>query len=80
MSTEANEGKHSTIQTELATAVNGALKGQKVARAFSELQCTYPSGSQPAAVYGNRSTIPDVSVVTWARIPRDPSGEIANTF
>ncbi|MDA0866802.1 MAG: Uma2 family endonuclease [Cyanobacteria bacterium] len=64
------QGKHSTIQTELATAVNGALKSQKVARAFSELRCTF----------GGRSTIPDVSVVTWARIPRDPSGEIANTF
>jgi Uma2 family endonuclease len=64
------QGKHSTIQTEFSTAVNGMLKPQKVARAFSELRCTF----------GGRSTVPDVSVFTWQRIPRDPNGEIANTF
>ncbi|NJN20690.1 MAG: Uma2 family endonuclease [Leptolyngbya sp. RL_3_1] len=74
------QGKHSTIQTEFATTVNGVLKGRKVARAFSELRCTYPSGSHPADVYGGRSTIPDVSVLTWGRIPRDQNGEVANTF
>ncbi|PSB61480.1 hypothetical protein C7B61_15865, partial [filamentous cyanobacterium CCP1] len=35
------QGKHSTIQTEFSTAVNGMLKPQKVARAFSELRCTF---------------------------------------
>ncbi len=64
------QGKHSTIQTELATTVNGVLKLQKIARAFSELRCTF----------GGRSTVPDVSVFTWNRIPRDPNGEVTNTF
>lgn len=64
------QGKHSTIQTEFATAVNSVLKPQKSARAFSELRCTF----------GGRSIVPDVSVFTWERIPRDESGEIANVF
>ena len=64
------QGKHSTIQTEFATTVNLILKSRKVARAFSELRCTF----------GGRSTVPDVSVFTWQNIPRDQNGEIANTF
>lgn len=64
------QGKHSTIQTELSTAINAVLKPQRIARAFSELRCTF----------GERSTVPDISVYTWARIPRDENGEIANTF
>jgi Uma2 family endonuclease len=64
------KGKHNTIQTELSTAINVALKPQKTARAFSELRCTF----------GGRSTVPDVSVFTWDRIPRDDNGEIADSF
>jgi Uma2 family endonuclease len=64
------QGKHSTIQTELATTVNRVLKPPKIARAFSELRCTF----------GNRSTVPDVSIFTQNRIPRDAKGEIANAF
>ncbi|GAB4536306.1 MAG: Uma2 family endonuclease [Pleurocapsa sp.] len=64
------KGKHSTIQTELSSAINVALKPQKIARAFSELRCTF----------GGRSTVPDVTVFTWDRIPRDDNGEIANSF
>jgi Uma2 family endonuclease len=64
------QGKHSTIQTEFSTTVNGVLKPQHMARAFSELRCTF----------GGRSIVPDVSVFAWNRIPRDPNGEIANTF
>jgi Uma2 family endonuclease len=64
------QGKHSTIQTELSTFINSVLKPQKVARAFSELRCTF----------GGRSTVPDVTVFTWDRIPRDENGEIANSF
>lgn len=63
-------GKHSTIQTELSTVINSVLKPGQVARAFSELRCTF----------GGRSTVPDVSVFTWKRIPRDQNGEIANAF
>ncbi|MCC5640132.1 Uma2 family endonuclease [Nostoc sp. CHAB 5844] len=64
------QGKHSTIQTEFSTTVNVILKPQQIARAFSELRCTF----------GERSIIPDVSVFTWKRIPRDEKGEVANTF
>ena len=39
-------------------------------RAFPELRCTF----------GGRSTVPDVTVFTWDRIPRDENGEIADMF
>ena len=64
------KGKHSIIQAELIIALNGVLKPQKIARAFPELRCTF----------GGHSTIPDVSVFTWERIPRDDNGEIADSF
>ena len=64
------KGKHSTIQGELIIALNSALKPQKIARAFPELRCTF----------GGRSTVPDVTVFIWDRIPRDNNGEIANSF
>ncbi|MBW4593410.1 MAG: Uma2 family endonuclease [Brasilonema angustatum HA4187-MV1] len=64
------QGKHSTIQTELSTAINAVLKPRRIARAFSELRCTF----------GGRSIVPDVTVFSWARIPRDENGEVANSF
>ncbi len=64
------QGKHSTIQGELIPAINTVVKPQRVARAFPELRCTF----------GGRSIVPDVSVFTWDRIPRDENGEIANIF
>jgi Uma2 family endonuclease len=64
------QGKHSAIQTEFVSTVNGQLKRPKVARAFSELRCTF----------GGRSVIPDASVFVWERIVRDVSGEVANVF
>jgi Uma2 family endonuclease len=65
------QGKHRAIQTEFVSTVNGQLKRPKVARAFSELRCTF----------GGRSVIPDVSVFVWERIVRDvASGEVANMF
>ncbi|MDJ0575541.1 MAG: Uma2 family endonuclease [Xenococcaceae cyanobacterium MO_234.B1] len=64
------KGKHSTIQTELSTAINVALKSQKIGRAFSELRCTF----------GGSSTVSDVTVFTWDRITRDENGEIADAF
>ncbi len=64
------QGKHSVIQTELAAAINSAIKSQRIARAFSELRCTF----------GGRSIVPDVSVFVWDRIPRDENGEVANVF
>jgi Uma2 family endonuclease len=48
----------------------GVVKSKRVARAFPELRSTF----------GGRSTIPDVAVFLWNRIPRDENGEIANAF
>ncbi|MBD2091077.1 Uma2 family endonuclease [Microcoleus sp. FACHB-1515] len=64
------QGKHSAIQTELAAAINAALRRQQTARAFSELRCTF----------GGRSIVPDISVFTWNRIFRDEDGSVANAF
>jgi Uma2 family endonuclease len=64
------QGKHSIIQRELTFAIDRPLKAAKMARAFPELRCTF----------GDRSTVPDISVFTWTRIPRDDSGVVANTF
>jgi Uma2 family endonuclease len=64
------KGKHSLIQGESVTAINAALKRPKVALALPELRCSF----------GGRSTVPDIAVFTWARILRDATGDIANTF
>ena len=64
------QGEHSTIQGELIIALNGALKPEKIARAFPELRC----------IFGGRSIVPDVTVFTWDRIPRQDNGRIANAF
>jgi len=64
------QGEHSAIQTELPAKVNAILKPQRIARAFTELRCTF----------GGRSTVPDVSVFTWERIPRKDNGGVANVF
>lgn len=64
------QGEHSAIQTELSTAINATLKPQKIARAFSELRCTF----------GKRSIVPDVTVFTYERIPRKQNGGIVNAF
>jgi Uma2 family endonuclease len=64
------QGKHSTIQSDFVSAVNTILKSQRVARAYSELRCTF----------GGRSVVPDVAVFTWERIPRDDNGKVSNSF
>jgi Uma2 family endonuclease len=64
------QGKHSAVQSEFVPTVNYKLKPAKIARAFSELRCTF----------GGRSVVPDVSVWVWDRIATDDSGDIANVF
>lgn len=64
------KGKHSAIQTLLSPAINQIGIPQKVARAFTELRCTF----------GGRSIVPDITVFSWQRIPIDANGEIENTF
>jgi Uma2 family endonuclease len=63
-------GKHSLIQSELTANINSAFKPQRLVRAFSELRCSF----------GGSSIIPDVTVFTNDRIPRDENGDIANVF
>jgi Uma2 family endonuclease len=64
------QGKHSAIQGEFVPTINGVLKTKRIARAFPELRCTF----------GGRSTVPDIVVFAWNRIPRDENGEVANIF
>ncbi|MGV2829954.1 Uma2 family endonuclease [Myxosarcina sp. GI1(2024)] len=64
------QGKHSRIQGELVSAINIVVKPKKIACTFPELRCTF----------GGRSTIPDIAVFVWNRIPCDENGEIANAF
>ncbi|MEB3181611.1 MAG: Uma2 family endonuclease [Nostocaceae cyanobacterium] len=64
------KGKHSAIQTFLAPNINQVSIPKKIARAFTELRCTF----------GGRSIVPDITVFAWQRIPLDANGEIENTF
>ena len=64
------QGKHSTLQNELLSAINHVGKPQKLAYAFPELRCTF----------GGRTLVPDVSVFEWQRLPVNKDGEIANRF
>jgi Uma2 family endonuclease len=64
------KGKHSSIQTFLPPAINQVAIPQRIARAFTELRCTF----------GGRSIVPDITVFSWERIPLDAGGEIENNF
>lgn len=64
------QGEHSTIRGELVTAINAVVKPQRIARVFLGLRCTF----------GERSTVPDISVFIQSRVPHDENGEIANIF
>jgi len=64
------KGKHSAVQTFLAPTINQVAIPQRIARAFTELRCTF----------GGRSIVPDIIVFSWERIPLDSNGEIENTF
>ncbi len=64
------QGKYSTLQIELASAINQAGKAKKLAYAFTELRCTF----------AGRSIVPDIAVFEWQRIPVDENGRIANRF
>jgi Uma2 family endonuclease len=64
------QGKHSIIQRELTFTIDRPLRDRKIARAFPELRCTF----------GDRSTVPDISVISWQRIPRNPDATVANIF
>jgi Uma2 family endonuclease len=73
------QGKHSKLQGKLVTVINAVVEEPQIALAFPELRCTYPAGSRDS-VYGGRSTVPDIAVFTWSRIPVDDRGAVANVF
>jgi Uma2 family endonuclease len=62
------QGQHSTLQIELASAINQAGKAQKLVYALTELRCTF----------AGQSIVPDIAVFEWQRIPLDENGRIAN--
>jgi Uma2 family endonuclease len=64
------QGKHSTLQIELASAINQVGKPQKLTYAFPELRCTFGGGA----------VVPDIAVFEWSRIPREGNGTIENRF
>ncbi len=64
------QGKHSTLQLELAAAIKQVGKPQKSAYAFPELRCPF----------GGSSIVPDIAVFEWQRIPREADGKIADRF
>jgi Uma2 family endonuclease len=64
------QGKHSRFQGKLVSRINAVVEDPRTALAFPELRCTF----------GGRSTIPDISVFTWDRLPIDSKGDLANTF
>lgn len=64
------QGEHSRLQGKLVATVNQVAETSKIALAFPELRC----------VFGSATIVPDISVFRWERIPREPSGRIANRF
>ena len=64
------QGQHSLLQGTLCETINQVVKPSKIAIAFPELRCTF----------GGASTVPDLSVFRWDRIPRNESGRVANRF
>jgi Uma2 family endonuclease len=62
-------GSH--LQADLVAAIKAVLKQRKIARAYTELRCTF----------GKRSIVPDLSVFQWDRILRNvKTGRVANQF
>ena len=64
------QGKHSTLQIKVSSAINQVGQAQKLAFAFSELRCTF----------GGRSIVPDIAVFEWSRIFLNAKGEVENRF
>jgi Uma2 family endonuclease len=64
------KGQHSALQGKLVSSINGVVEPQRVAFAFPELRCTF----------GGRSTVPDIAVFTWDRIPLNEQGKVSDVF
>lgn len=64
------QGQHSRIQQKLTNAINRVAEDDRIALALPELRCTF----------GGLSTVPDIAVFTWSRLPVLNNGNLANTF
>lgn len=60
--------RHGVLQFRLAQFVNNLAQPSRVALAVPEARATF----------GGRSVVPDVSVYSWERLPRDGTGELAD--
>ena len=60
--------QHSRLQLKLAMAINNVTEPSKIAGAFPELRFTF----------GDRSIVPDISVLSWSKIPFNKEGELKN--
>jgi Uma2 family endonuclease len=64
------KGRHSRLQVRLVRLIDGFAEPRRLGLSFSELR----------DVFGGAAYVPDVSVYTWARIPRDAAGQVADNF
>jgi Uma2 family endonuclease len=64
------KGKHSRLQGKLTSHANQVLETDRIALALPELRCSF----------ADRSIVPDIAIFTWARIPQEANGDIANSF
>lgn len=64
------QGQHSRIQQKLIRTINAVVEDDAIALALPELRCTF----------GGHSTVPDIAVFTWERLPILENGNLANTF
>jgi hypothetical protein len=68
--TVSPKGPHGAVQLELGRRINNASIPGRLARAFTETRITL----------AGESTVPDLVVYRWDRIPRDAGGDIAVDF
>ena len=59
---------HSALQAEWTVGLRAIARPGRLAHVFPEHRSTY----------GGRSTVPDVAVYRWGRIPRDARGRLVN--
>lgn len=64
------KGPHGALQLGLGRRVDNFAVPRRLARAFTETRVTF----------AGESTVPDLVVYRWVRIPRDDRGEVAEDF
>jgi len=62
------QGQHSTLQSEIVTAINQIGKKKKIAYAFPELRCSFK----------DISIVPDIAVMRWKNITFEANKRVVN--